>query len=84
MCLSRVFVFVLSFENLIFIFIFFLHLFSKELLTKTKTYVIMLLANKRIRFAELCNGSTADSDSVCEGSNPSSAAKDIQAPLSQW
>ena len=25
--------------------------------------------------AELCNGSTADSDSVCEGSNPSSAAK---------
>ena len=23
--------------------------------------------------AELCNGSTADSDSVCEGSNPSSA-----------
>ena len=26
-------------------------------------------------FAELCNGSTADSDSVCLGSNPSSAAK---------
>ena len=25
--------------------------------------------------AELCKGSTADSDSVCEGSNPSSAAK---------
>ena len=24
--------------------------------------------------AEWCNGSTADSDSVCEGSNPSSAA----------
>ena len=24
--------------------------------------------------AELCNGSTADSDSACEGSNPSSAA----------
>ena len=24
-------------------------------------------------FAELCNGSTADSDSVCLGSNPSSA-----------
>ena len=23
--------------------------------------------------AELCNGSTTDSDSVCEGSNPSSA-----------
>lgn len=30
--------------------------------------------------AELCNGSTADSDSVCEGSNPSSAAtmKDLE------
>ena len=27
--------------------------------------------------AELCNGSTADSDSVCEGSNPSSAANII-------
>ena len=25
--------------------------------------------------AELCKGSTADSDSVCEGSNPSSAAR---------
>ena len=25
--------------------------------------------------AELCNGSTTDSDSVCEGSNPSSPAK---------
>ena len=25
-------------------------------------------------FGELCNGSTADSDSACEGSNPSSAA----------
>ena len=24
---------------------------------------------------ELCNGSTTDSDSVCEGSNPSSPAK---------
>ena len=28
-----------------------------------------------INFAELCKGSTADSDSVCLGSNPSSAAK---------
>ena len=27
------------------------------------------------RIAELCKGSTADSDSVCLGSNPSSAAK---------
>ena len=25
--------------------------------------------------AELCKGSTSDSDSLCEGSNPSSAAK---------
>ena len=29
-----------------------------------------------MRLAELCNGSTPDSDSVCEGSNPSSAAKE--------
>ena len=27
--------------------------------------------------AELCNGSTTDSDSVCLGSNPSSAANEI-------
>ena len=27
------------------------------------------------QIAGLCNGSTPDSDSVCEGSNPSSAAK---------
>ena len=27
------------------------------------------------QIAELCKGSTADSDSVCEGSNPSPAAK---------
>ena len=30
-----------------------------------------------IDFAELCNGSTADSDSVCLGSNPSSAASSL-------
>ena len=29
--------------------------------------------------AGLCNGSTADSDSVCEGSNPSPAAKEPQS-----
>ena len=29
---------------------------------------------EQLHNAELCNGSTADSDSVCEGSNPSSAA----------
>ena len=28
----------------------------------------------KLNIAELCNGSTADSDSACEGSNPSSAA----------
>ena len=28
----------------------------------------------RVKIAELCKGSTADSDSVCLGSNPSSAA----------
>ena len=31
--------------------------------------------------AELCKGSTADSDSVCLGSNPSSAAKIRNRPL---
>ena len=30
----------------------------------------------RQNIAGLCNGSTADSDSVCEGSNPSPAAKE--------
>ncbi len=30
--------------------------------------------------AELCNGSTADSDSVCLGSNPSSATKTRKPP----
>ncbi len=34
--------------------------------------------------AEWCNGSTADSDSVCEGSNPSSAAKFISRCSSAW
>ncbi len=28
---------------------------------------------EKMNIAELCNGSTADSDSVCLGSNPSSA-----------
>ena len=35
-----------------------------------------------MRLAGLCNGSTADSDSVCEGSNPSPAAK--QKTRSFW
>ena len=33
-----------------------------------------------IALAELCKGSTPDSDSVCEGSNPSSAAKNTERP----
>lgn len=33
---------------------------------------------EQLHNAELCNGSTADSDSVCEGSNPSPAAKEPQ------
>ena len=32
-----------------------------------------------MNIAELCNGSTTDSDSVCEGSNPSSAANNQQS-----
>ena len=35
---------------------------------------IIIIAVLVISNAELCNGSTADSDSVCLGSNPSSAA----------
>ncbi len=34
--------------------------------------------------AELCNGSTADSDSVCLGSNPSSAGKKKAIRESEW
>ena len=36
---------------------------------------------KRQNIAELCNGSTTDSDSVCLGSNPSSAAKNQSSTL---
>ena len=32
------------------------------------------------QIAELCKGSTADSDSVCEGSNPSPAATKVLKP----
>ena len=34
-----------------------------------------------MNLAELCKGSTADSDSVCLGSNPSSAAIEIRPPI---
>ena len=41
------------------------------------------LRAKKFNIAELCNGSTTDSDSVCEGSNPSSAAKKILTHMSE-
>ena len=48
---------------------------SKKLLTNPNLCGIIPLAKTKYAFADLCNGSTADSDSVCEGSNPSSAAR---------
>ncbi len=36
---------------------------------------LCIIYHVRWNDAELCKGSTADSDSVCEGSNPSSAAR---------
>ena len=46
-----------------------------------------IIVNVRQNTAGLCNGSTADSDSVCEGSNPSPAAKEtciVDAGLFFW
>ena len=40
--------------------------------------IIISVRCERMDIAGLCNGSTADSDSVCEGSNPSPAAKDLR------
>ena len=37
--------------------------------------IVKVFRRGHSQIAELCKGSTADSDSVCEGSNPSSAAK---------
>ena len=37
--------------------------------------IVCARRNAQKNIAELCNGSTADSDSVCWGSNPYSAAK---------
>ncbi len=51
----------------------FLAIFSKIILDFAQKKDIIVFAVKN--FAELCKGSTADSDSVCLGSNPSSAAK---------
>ena len=40
---------------------------------KIKLYNMQVLFEGQLNIAELCKGSTADSDSVCLGSNPSSA-----------
>ena len=42
---------------------------------KIKLYNMQVLFEGQLNNAELCKGSTADSDSVCLGSNPSSATK---------
>ena len=38
--------------------------------------IVKVFRKGHSQIAELCKGSTADSDSVCEGSNPSPAAKE--------
>ena len=43
------------------------------MLDKSRRMDIIVMSNDT---AGLCNGSTPDSDSVCEGSNPSPAAKE--------
>ena len=45
---------------------------------KIKLYNMQVLFEGQLNIAELCKGSTADSDSVCLGSNPSSATKNRQ------
>lgn len=40
----------------------------------------MFVRHERANIAGLCKGSTADSDSVCEGSNPSPAATKVLKP----
>ena len=39
---------------------------------------------RQANIAGLCNGSTADSDSVCEGSNPSPAATEKSETVGFW
>ena len=53
--------------------------FLKKLLTSIFLYVIIGIAKSNI--GELCNGSTADSDSVCLGSNPCSPANNKRDTL---
>ncbi len=50
--------------------------FLKISVDKSVSFGIMVTALEgQAHTADWCNGSTPDSDSVCEGSNPSSAAK---------
>ena len=50
--------------------------FCQKYLTNPFCYARIYKHQTRVQYlAELCKGSTADSDSVCLGSNPSSAAK---------
>ena len=54
--------------------------FKKTVDKRDETMYIIRVAFEGQHFiAELCKGSTADSDSVCLGSNPSSATKTEQA-----
>ena len=46
-----------------------------EVISLTIDEVYLFVRHERTNIAGLCKGSTADSDSVCEGSNPSPAAK---------
>ena len=47
-------------------------------------YNMQVLFEGQLNIAELCKGSTADSDSVCLGSNPSSATKNTINGFSRW
>ena len=42
--------------------------------------IVKVFREGHSQIAELCKGSTADSDSVCEGSNPSPAATKVLKP----
>ena len=48
---------------------------SEKELDKRRKSVIIMNVRQSGEIAGLCKGSTADSDSVCEGSNPSPAAR---------
>ena len=61
-------------------------IFSKKIIDKQKIklYNMQVLFEGQLNIAELCKGSTADSDSVCLGSNPSSATKNTINGFSRW